>query len=90
MFRVVSALVLSLILETVLLAQGTRIEGSNSTSLISAEEGVLNAFQQFPLVGIEDWHGLAQEEDFYVKLLNNPRFSKEVGNVVVEFGGAAQ
>lgn len=90
MFRVLSALVLNLMLGAVLLAQGPHTEGSNSAPLVSGEEGVLNAFQQFPLIGIEDWHGLAQEEDFYVKLLKNPRFSKEVGNVVVEFGGAAQ
>ncbi|MBB5060673.1 hypothetical protein HDF16_005409 [Granulicella aggregans] len=84
-----SAVVFSLMLETILVAQGTRNADLKSTDLIPAGEGVLNAFQQFPLVGIEDWHGLAQEEDFYVQLLKNPRFSKEVGNVVVEFGGAA-
>jgi hypothetical protein len=37
-----------------------------------------------------DWHGLAQEEDFYVSLVSDPRFAKQVGNVVVEFGNASQ
>ena len=86
----VSAVLLSLMPKTVLLAQGTRTGDSKSTYLIPAAEGVFNAFQHFPLVGIEDWHGLAQEEDFYVQLLKDPRFSKEVGNLVVEFGGGAQ
>jgi hypothetical protein len=42
-----------------------------------------------PIVGLADWHGLAQE-NFYAQLVSDPRFSKEVGNIVVEFGGAAQ
>ena len=29
------------------------------------------------------------EEDFYAALVSNPRFARDVGNVVVEFGGAA-
>lgn len=54
-----------------------------------ALEGVLDAFQSRPLVGLGDAHGLAQELDFYAALVRHPRFSQEVGNVVVEFGGAA-
>jgi hypothetical protein len=53
-------------------------------------DGIMTAFKTHPLVGIGDWHGMAQEEDFYVELVKDPRFAKEVGNVVVEFGGAAQ
>src|ERR1700729_110875 len=49
---------------------------AKSTCLIPAAEGVFNAFQHFPLVGIEDWHGLAQEEDFYVQLLKDLVFPK--------------
>jgi hypothetical protein len=33
---------------------------------------------------------MAQEEDFYAALVRSPRFAAEVGNVVVEFGDAAQ
>jgi hypothetical protein len=55
-----------------------------------AIEGVLAAFQNSPLVGMSDDHALAQEEDFYVSLISDPRFAKEIGNVVVEFGNASQ
>jgi hypothetical protein len=59
-------------------------------SVAPAIDGVMSAFQTHRLVGICDWHGLAQQEDFYIDLIRDPRFAKEVGNVVVEFGGAAQ
>jgi hypothetical protein len=59
-------------------------------SIVPPVEGVISAFETHPLVGICDWHGLAQEEDFYTELIRDPRFAKKVGNVVVEFGGAAQ
>ncbi|WP_348269653.1 hypothetical protein P8936_15055 [Edaphobacter paludis] len=55
-----------------------------------ATDGILNAFQNNPLVGLSDSHGFAQEEDFYVSLVRDPRFAKQVGNVVVEFGNASQ
>jgi len=55
-----------------------------------AIEGVLAALQKTPLVGMSDDHGLAQEEDFYVSLISDPRFAKEIRNVVVEFGNASQ
>lgn len=56
---------------------------------IPAIQGVLDAFKIKPLVAISDVHGLAQELDFYAALLRDPRFAREVGNVVVEFGGAS-
>lgn len=55
-----------------------------------AIDGILLAFHTHPLVGLSDWHGMAQEEDFYAQVVKDPRFAKEVGNVVVEFGDAAQ
>src|SRR6202000_3087857 len=55
-----------------------------------ATEGLLAAFQTHPLVGLSEWHGLAQELDFYVALLRDPRFAADVGNVVVEVGDASQ
>lgn len=54
-----------------------------------ALDGIFAAFQTHPLVGIADAHTLAQELDFYAALIRDPRFATEVGNVVVEFGGAA-
>ena len=56
--------------------------------IVNATDGIFAAFQTHPLVGLDDTHGLAQEEDFYATLVRDPRFAREVGNVVVEFGGA--
>ena len=53
-----------------------------------AIDGILAAFEKHPLVGLGDMHGMAQQEDFFVTLIRDPRFAKEVGNVVVEFGTA--
>lgn len=55
----------------------------------AAADGVLDLFKQKSVVAIADAHGLAQEEDFYSALVRDPRFAKEVGNVVVEFGGSS-
>jgi hypothetical protein len=54
-----------------------------------ATDGVLALFERRPLVALGDAHGLAQEEAFYAALVADPRFARQVGNVVVEFGGAA-
>ena len=42
------------------------------------------------MIGLGDYHGLAQEEDFFSALIRDKRFAEDVGNVVVEFGDAAQ
>jgi hypothetical protein len=55
----------------------------------SAIDGVLDLFKQQSIIALADAHGLAQEEAFYSALVRDPRFAKEVGNVVVEFGGSA-
>jgi hypothetical protein len=54
-----------------------------------AIDGILAAFQDHPLVGLGDYHDVAQEEDFYAALVRDPRFAREVGNIVVEFGSAS-
>ena len=59
-------------------------------TVVSAIDGILRAFRNHALVAIGDDHNSAQEEDFYGALVRDPRFATEVGNVVVEFGGAAQ
>jgi hypothetical protein len=53
-------------------------------------DGIFAGFKYRPLVALSDVHGLAQEEDLYAALLRDPRFARDVGNVVVEFGGASQ
>ncbi len=60
------------------------------SSVTTAVDGVLAAFQNSPLVGLSDDHAFSQEEDFYVSLISDPRFAKEARNVVVEFGNASQ
>ena len=62
---------------------------SPQQSIVPGTDGIFLAFQTHSVVGIADWHGLAQEEDFYIDLIRDPRFAKEVGNVVVEFGGGS-
>jgi hypothetical protein len=54
-----------------------------------AADGIFAAFKTHPLVGLGDYHALSQEQDFYAAIIRDPRFAREVGNVVVEFGGAA-
>lgn len=54
-----------------------------------AVDGILAAFDKHRLVGLGDMHNMAQQEDFFVTLIRDPRFAKEVGNVVVEFGAGA-
>lgn len=58
--------------------------------VVIAADGIFAAFQTHPIVGLGEWHGLAQELDFYVALLRDPRFAKDVGNIVLEVGDAAQ
>jgi hypothetical protein len=58
--------------------------------VVSAADGIFAAFQSHPLVGLGEWHGLAQEYDFYATLLRDPRFAAQIGNVVLEVGDAAQ
>ena len=54
----------------------------------AAIDGVLDLFKTKPIVALADVHGLAQEDDFYSAIVRDPRFAEQVGNVVVEFGGA--
>jgi para-nitrobenzyl esterase len=49
-----------------------------------ALDGIFAAFKTHPLVGLGDAHGLAEEGEFYRRLVRDPRFAAEVGNVVVE------
>lgn len=68
----------------------TPASGQTPPKVVKAEDGILTAFQTHPLVGLGEWHGLAQELDFYSALVRDPRFAREVGNVVLETGSAAQ
>ena len=61
----------------------------DKASIKPAIDGVFKAFKKYPLVGLGDRHGLTQEIMFYEQLIRDPRFARDVGNVVVEFGDAA-
>jgi hypothetical protein len=54
-----------------------------------ALDGIFAASKSHPLVGLGETHRRAQEIDFYTALIRDPRFTREVGNVVVEFGSAS-
>jgi hypothetical protein len=58
-------------------------------TVVPAIDGIFAAFQSHPLVGLGEHHSIQQELDFYSALIRDPRFAADVGNVVVEFGGAA-
>jgi len=63
---------------------------SQPVKVQNAVDGVFAAFRDHPLVGIGDAHaGLAQEGAFYAQLVRDPRFARDVGNVVFEFGSSA-
>jgi hypothetical protein len=61
-----------------------------SPTVTSGKDGIFAAFQTHSVVGLGDVHGMGQEEDFFAQLIRDPRFAKDVGNVVVEFGDAAE
>ncbi|MEO8307965.1 MAG: hypothetical protein ABI616_07985 [Pseudomonadota bacterium] len=61
---------------------------STGAVVLPAVDGVFEAFRTHPLVGLGDDHGLASGMDLCATLIRDPRFAREVGNVVVEFGTA--
>jgi hypothetical protein len=73
-----------------LVCQDHKPQNVSAPTVSSATDGIFAAFRRRPIVAIGDYHGLAQEDDFYVALVRDKRFAEEVGNVVVEFGDAAQ
>ena len=71
-------------------AQATNPTAVLRPSVTPARDGIFEAFKTHPVVALGDSHNLTQEMDFYIDLIRDPRFAKEIGNVVVEFGDAAQ
>ena len=55
-----------------------------------ALDGVFRAFGNHPVVALGDPHGLAEQMDFYAAVVRDPRFARDVRNVVVEFGASSQ
>jgi hypothetical protein len=54
----------------------------------SAIDGVLQAFDSYPVVAIGDEHGLEQLGEFYQSLLRSPEFAQKVDALVLEYGNA--
>lgn len=72
-------------------AAGQTTEPSMEKPVIRpAVDGIFEAFETHPLVGLGDVHGLSQGFRFYEDVILDARFAQDVGNVVVEFGGAAR
>lgn len=74
----------------ILFCQKDQSENVSPPTVSPAADGIFAAFQRRPIVALSDDHGMAQEEDFYALLARDKRFPDAVGNVVVEFGDAAQ
>ncbi len=55
-----------------------------------ALDGVFGAFENYPIVALADAHGLAEQMDFYSAVVRDPRFARDVRNLVVEFGASSQ
>jgi hypothetical protein len=77
-----------LIAALLVLTGGLPAFAQTAPTVTPAMDGIFEAFKTHPLVGIGEHHRIAQELEFYNALIRDPRFSAEVGNVVVEFGGA--
>src|ERR1700689_2899195 len=72
------------------MAQNVKSRNLPAPTVTTATAGIFTAFQTHALIGLGDHHRMAQELDFYAALVQDRRFAKDIGNVVVEFGDAAQ
>jgi hypothetical protein len=71
------------------ISSGSASVQTDEATLKPAIDGIFEAFEKYPLVGLGDRHGLTQEIAFYEQLIRDSRFARDVGNVIVEFGDAA-
>src|SRR4051794_40749543 len=67
-------------------------QGASAAPVIvePALNGVFRAFGNKPVVALGDPHGLAEQMDFYAAVVRDPRFARDVRNVVVEFGASSR
>jgi hypothetical protein len=52
----------------------------------NAVQGILKAFDQFPLVAIGELHGKRKDKDFLISLIKQAEFCAKVNDIAVEFG----
>jgi hypothetical protein len=53
-----------------------------------AVEGIIEAFDRFPIVALGELHWSLDEHEFITALVKNPAFASKVNDIVVEFGNA--
>jgi len=78
----IACLLLGVGLTSVQAAQGGEAQPMN------AVDGILAAFDRYPLVAIGETHGLKELGDFYQALVRAPGFAEKADAIVVEFGNA--
>jgi hypothetical protein len=61
-----------------------------SVKVEPALDGVFSAFKTHPIIALGDAHGLDAQMDFYTTVVRDPRFARDVRNLVVEFGASSQ
>jgi hypothetical protein len=84
--RILRSVLMFVAIAAVTSTTGAQTPSRPAPNIRPAVDGILAAFDKYPLVGLGDMHNMAQQEDFFVTLIRDPRFAREVGNVVVEFG----
>lgn len=72
----------------VLIGLSTHVLAAAPPTVSNAPDGIFAAFRSHSLVGLAEAHGWAQQLDFTAVLLRDPRFARDVGNVVLETGSA--
>src|SRR5262245_31069820 len=53
-----------------------------------AVEGIIDAFDRFPIVALGELHWSLDEHEFIAALVKHPAFADKVNDIVVEFGNA--
>ena len=54
----------------------------------NAVEGIIKAFDRFPIVALGEIHWSLNEHEFITALVKHPAFANKVNDIVVEFGNA--
>jgi len=86
---------LSSVFLTILLAvsggQAAKVFGQPSLAEpkpTNAVEGLIAAFDSFPIVALGELHWCLNEHEFIAALIKHPSFAEKVNDIVVEFGNA--
>jgi hypothetical protein len=53
-----------------------------------AMAAILSAFDKYEVVGMEEGHGMKDEDDFILSLIRDPAFADKVNDIVVECGNS--